>query len=88
MNRRPRDENEIDEGPQQADIERFSHVTKSCPACKKDVFDDTAICYHCGHAFERTTAGSGKTPLWVIATIGVLVLVFVLGAISGTIRLF
>jgi hypothetical protein len=88
VNRGPREEDEIDEGPQAADIERFSHVTKACPACKKDVFDDTAICYHCGHAFERTTAGSGKTPIWIIATIAVLILALILGTISGVIKLF
>lgn len=86
--RRPSGDEELDEGPQAADLERFSNVTRVCPECKKEVFDDTAVCYHCGHAFERTTAGSSKTPIWVIATVALLILAFVLGTISGVIKLF
>lgn len=74
-----RDEDEFDESPQAADIERFSDVTRSCPECNKEVFDDSAVCYHCGHAFERTTAGSSKTPAWVMITVVVLVAAMALG---------
>lgn len=77
------DDDEFDEGPQQADIERFSHVTRNCPACKKDVFDDSAVCYHCGHAFEKTTAGSTKTPLWVIVTVMAVVVAMIFAVLSG-----
>lgn len=72
------DDDELDEGPLEQDIERFSGVTRSCPSCSKDVFDDSAVCYHCGHAFERTAAGSGTLPRWVIATIVVVLAAFLL----------
>jgi len=73
-----------DEGPSAADIERFSRETRDCPECRKEVFDDTAICYHCGHAFERQTAGApGKAKTWVVATVIVLVVIFVLAAVGG-----
>lgn len=64
---------EVDEGPSADDIERFGNVTRRCPECGKDVFDDVAICYHCGYAMEKTAA-PGKTPVWVIVTV-VLVMV-------------
>ncbi len=69
---------EIDEGPSDEDIQRFGDVTRTCPECHKEVFDDAAICYHCGHAFERTTAGSTKASRWVVGTIVVIIIAFVL----------
>lgn len=73
-----------DEGPSAEDLERFGNPTRECPECGKDVFDDSAVCYHCGHAFERSsdaTPTHGK--LWVVLTVVVLVGLFVLGAVSG-----
>lgn len=81
--RRRDDDDELDEGPSAEDLERFSNVTRRCPECGKDVFDDAAVCYHCGNAFERTTAGSGKSKTWIIVTIALIVGVFVLGAVRG-----
>ena len=69
---------EFDEFPSEEDIERFNNVTRTCPECGKEVFDDAALCYHCGHAFERTTAGSTKGKTWVIVTIVVIAVAFVL----------
>ena len=70
---------ELDEGPSEDDIERFSNVTRTCPECNKEVFDDAAICYHCGHAFERTTAGSSKSPKWIIITVILILAAFAIG---------
>ncbi len=68
-----------DEGPLEQDIERFSDVTRPCPACKKDVFDDAEVCYHCGHAFEGTSAGSGNgPPAWVMLAAGLVLVGFML----------
>lgn len=72
---------ERDDDPLEQDVERFSGVTRRCPSCNKDVFDDSAVCYHCGHAFERTTAGSSRTPTWVIVTALVLVAGFVIAVV-------
>ncbi len=77
-----------DEGPSEADIAQFSGVTRDCPACGKEVHDDAAICYHCGEAFEKTTAGSGDgPPAWVLVTAAVVVLGVVVAALFGR-RLF
>lgn len=79
---------ELDENPSAADIERFSDVTRRCPECKKDVFDDSAVCYHCGHAFERTTQGSAVLPKWALIAAGVLIAAFVVGTLTGVLRIF
>lgn len=81
--RRQRPDDELDEGPLQEDIERFDNPTRVCPECKKDVFDDSAVCYHCGHAFENTAAGSTKPKPWVLVVVVLLILAFVLAALSG-----
>lgn len=79
-------DDEDDDGPLAADIERFGGETRTCPGCGKEVYDDTAVCYHCGHAFEGTTAGSpGKTKTWVVVVVLVMVAAFLLAAISGII---
>ncbi len=56
----PRD----DEGPSQADLERFSGVTRPCPECGAELHDDVELCWKCGHALQ---APSGKPPWWIIA---------------------
>lgn len=86
--KRGHDEDDLDENPSMEDIERFSDVTRTCPECRKEVFDDAAVCYHCGHAFERTTAGSTRSKGWVVAVVIVLVGVMVLGALGGLFRFF
>jgi hypothetical protein len=74
---------EIDEGPSEDDVERFGDVTRMCPECGKDVFDDAAVCYHCGYAFERTTAGSTRSKTWVVVVVVVIVIAFVVLAVGG-----
>lgn len=82
---RPRADDDDDEGPSPADIERFGRVTRTCPECGKDVFDDVAICYHCGHAFEKTTSGSGGVPAWVMVVAALILTAFVLRFVVGVI---
>ncbi len=79
---RPHDD-EIDEGPSREDIERFGDQTRTCPECRKDVFDDSAVCYHCGHVFERTSAGSGGSKPWVIAVAALIVIAFLFAALRS-----
>lgn len=72
-----------EEGPSRADIEKFSGVTRNCPACHKEVFDDAEICYHCGEAFEKTSAGVSGPPTWIIVTAITLSLLLVVGLLFG-----
>lgn len=74
------DPDEFDDLPSEEDIARFGDVTQTCPECGKEVFDDTEICYHCGHALS-TAAGSAKSGKWVVATVVVIVAAFVLVAV-------
>jgi len=79
---RARRARERDEGPSDEDIERFGDVTRTCPECGKQVFDDAAVCYHCGHAFEEREDAKG-TAKWVVVTIVVLIAGFVAAVFSG-----
>ncbi len=63
-----------DEGPSQADIERFSDPTRTCPECKTEVYDDTDVCWNCGHAFRGEL---GKMPAWVIVAAVLVIAAFV-----------
>jgi hypothetical protein len=74
---------EIDELPSQEDMDRFADPTRKCPECKKEVFDDAAVCYHCGHAFERTTAGSTRSPKWTIVVVLAIIAAFALLMLRG-----
>jgi hypothetical protein len=86
VGRRPaRRDEEFDEGPLQQDIERFDNPTRTCPECKKDVFDDSAVCYHCGHAFENTAAGSTKAKPWTVVVVVLIIAAFALVALRGLI---
>lgn len=76
---------ETDEFPSEEDIERFNNVTRTCPECGKEVFDDAALCYHCGHAFERTTEGSTPNKKWVVAVVVVIIAAFAVLALRGLI---
>lgn len=69
----PPEEDELDEGPSAADIERFGDVTVSCPECGTEMFDDVAICWKCGHAVGVNAKKEGGPPIWaIIATLLVL----------------
>jgi uncharacterized protein (DUF983 family) len=63
-----RREQTIDGGPSADDLEKFGGVTRTCPSCGKEVFDDASQCYHCGHALDG--ADHVKLPkTWVIVTV-------------------
>lgn len=70
---RRRGQPEIDEGPDEADLERFGGVTRACPNCKAELYDDAEVCWRCGHAF----GGAGSTlPTWVLIAAAALIVVF------------
>lgn len=57
---------EFDEFPSDEDIERFGGVTFNCPECGTELYDDTELCWKCGHAIgAKAHAGEG-IPKWVI----------------------
>ena len=62
-----------DEGPSEADIERFSSATRACPDCKSEVYDDAEVCWKCGHTF----GGPNKMSVGLTVLVGVVVVAFV-----------
>lgn len=56
------------EEPHPDDIERFSGVTRTCTACRKEVYDDAEVCYHCGEALDASVDGTKPVPKWVVVT--------------------
>lgn len=74
MTRNPRqrdddETNEADEGPSEADIQRFSDATRTCPDCSTEVYDDAALCWKCGSAMK---AKQSSPPAWAIIVAMVL----------------
>ncbi len=64
-----------DEGPSEADMERFGGVTRPCPSCKADLYDDAEVCWKCGHALSGEASGP---PKWVAVVAGVVVAAIVI----------
>lgn len=49
--------------PREEDLDQFSGVTRTCPECKAEVYDEAELCWKCGHAFS----GDPKPlPRWII----------------------
>jgi hypothetical protein len=61
-----------DEGPSQADVERFGDVTTKCPECGTELYDEAAVCWKCGHAIGDPAFKPMSR--WTIVAIGLVVL--------------
>jgi len=78
---RPRPDSRIpDDDPSPEDIARLDNPVRTCPECRKEVFDDAEVCYHCGHAFSRAPKGPSGMQIAIVALI---VLAFLVLAFSG-----
>jgi uncharacterized OB-fold protein len=64
-----------DEGPSQADLDRFGGETARCRSCGAGVYDDAEWCHECGAVMHPDTPGPKR---WVVVTVGVVVAAFVL----------
>ncbi len=62
-----------DEGPSQADLEKFGGDSRPCPHCGADVYDDAEWCHKCGKVLGGSDQPA-KPKLWVMATIAIVVL--------------
>jgi hypothetical protein len=69
-----------EEGPSDADVERFGSETIPCPKCGDEMYDEAEMCMACGHIVGE--ADNPGVPRWVMGTaavcIGLLVLWFIL----------
>ncbi|MBL8764646.1 MAG: zinc ribbon domain-containing protein [Phycisphaerae bacterium] len=68
---RREDPDDADEGPSREDLERFGGVTRACPACGKEIYDDAQVCWSCGHALMREPR---RLPTWGVVVIVLIVL--------------
>lgn len=66
---------EIDEGPSDDDLDKFGGVTRPCPECKTDLYDDAEVCWKCGHALSGEPKGP---PMWIPIVAVVLLIAIVL----------
>jgi len=69
------DSDERDEGPSEADIQRFGDVTQKCPECGTDLYDDAAVCWSCGHAVSARPDRHASPFAIVVVVVLVIVLV-------------
>jgi ribosomal protein S27AE len=59
----------------------------TCPACGKDVYEDTEKCPHCGD-WITPLAAHGRLPGWVRWVAAGVLAVIVIGLMSGILRWF
>jgi len=75
-----RHDDDIDDNPTPEDVARFDSVTRICPGCKEEVYDDAELCWQCGRALDAE--GDAKTPMWIIVAaaiaLGAIVILVVL----------
>ena len=53
-------------------------MTIKCPECGSELFDDVAVCWKCGRPVGPGAPGESRTPLWVVATVIIVILGFLL----------
>lgn len=75
---------EPDLGPTPDDIRRFSDVTRKCPNCGQETFDDALQCHQCGHAFGDGSPESQPVSKVVI----VVALIIIFAGVGVVFRLF
>ena len=87
MGRVGRQSHEFDEGPTPDDLERFGGVTRPCPKCGKDVYDDAMMCAHCGASMEEDRLNrGGKGIMFVLVVLSLVLLMLFLSGVLGPLR--
>ena len=64
----------MDEGPSEADIERFGDATQKCPECGTQLYDDVDVCWKCGHALASRREHTPMSMIVVLAVVGLLLI--------------
>lgn len=77
---------EVDDGPTQADIERFGGVTRPCRSCRSDVYDDATMCPHCGQLLDLPGDHPSKRSSLPFVLM-ILAMAFIIFLMSGGINL-
>lgn len=73
---------QMDDGPSEDDLDRFSGVTQTCWRCGTELYDDAATCWNCQADVGPGSGPRGGPPRWAIlaaiATAAIFVLVYIL----------
>jgi hypothetical protein len=72
------DEESVDEGPSEDDIERFSRETAYCPDCGEEVWDLADVCPKCYAYVGGNTSSRSPVQQWFRKRWVALVLILVL----------
>ena len=63
-----------DDEPSEADLEQFGGVTRTCPECGTECYDDAEVCWKCGRVFMGGDQKPSRAAWWVIGVIALLIL--------------
>ncbi|MFM9994985.1 MAG: zinc ribbon domain-containing protein [Phycisphaerales bacterium] len=73
-----------DDGPQEADIEKFGGVTVKCPECGADLYDEAELCFKCGAAV--TAWSDRRRRVWPTVIVVLLILAVLTAYLMGNLR--
>jgi predicted nucleic acid-binding Zn ribbon protein len=78
----PRRTHDDDEGPIPQDLERFSGVTRHCPNCGGESYDDVTFCPHCQTDMDAALRNRRRrVPPWVMITAFVVLVLMIFSMI-------
>jgi hypothetical protein len=72
------DERDIDEGPSEEDIERFSGDTARCPDCNAEVWDAADVCPKCFAYLGGATQSRPSAQQWFDRKMFVLIIILLI----------
>jgi hypothetical protein len=61
-----------EEGPSQADLERFDSPLIDCPECGTTVYDEAPLCPSCGHVMGDPASEPASGRAWKVAATAAL----------------
>ncbi len=79
------DDDGIDSGPSEEDIERFSGEEAICPACGAEVWDDATLCPRCGETLLEGGSRRGPMESWFRQRWVLLVILAAVAALLGVV---
>ena len=73
----PHTRDDATDDPTPEDVDAFSGVTRTCPECNSEVYDQAELCWKCGHAFSGEPKALPSR--WVVAIVILVVIVLAIG---------
>jgi hypothetical protein len=75
MSARRRTTRPEDDDPREEDVEAFSGVTRTCPNCRSEVYDEAELCWNCGHVFSGEPKPMPRWVIWIVALVALGLLI-------------